>query len=167
MISFYKVIQKAYWFLENRDSIAYLYGGDGRICTEEYFDQWLLRYPKRIRPEDVDRIRDYTVGKRIYDCSQLVVDCCQCPDMTSKGLISRCNPVLEDLSLGPEASILWREGHCGLDLGAGYAIDIPKEGETVRVRKISEGGWKKTGQLWLYVNYTGARAQDPNRGGEL
>ena len=41
MLSFYKVIENAYRFIENRDLIAYLYGGDGRICTEEYFEQWL------------------------------------------------------------------------------------------------------------------------------
>lgn len=163
MVSFYKVLQKAYWFLENQNSIAYLYGGDGRICTEEYFNAWLLKHPNRIAPEDVDRIRDFTVGKRIYDCSQLVVECCQCPDMTSGRLIATCNPVLEDLAKGPEASILWKQGHVGLDIGKGYTLDIPKEGQTVRVRKIEDGGWKKSGQLWLYVNYNNADAQDPNR----
>ena len=166
MLSFYKVIERAYGFIANRDSIAYLYGGDGRICTEEYFYQWLLKYPKRIKEEDVERIKDFTVGKRIFDCSQLVVDCIGSPDMNSLTLIRTCNPVTEDLSAGPEASVLWKPGHVGLDLGAGYALDIPCEGQSVRVRKLSEGGWKKSGQIWKYVNYTGARVNDPNRGKE-
>lgn len=166
MKSFYKVIEKAYWFIAQRDSIAYLYGGDGRICTDEYFSQWLLKYPHRIPEDQQEKIRDFTVGKRIYDCSQLVVECVGCPDMTSGGLIARCNPVLEDLSLGPEASILWKKGHVGIDIGCGWAVDIPTEGQTVRVRRVNEGGWQKSGQLWLYVNYNGARAMDPNRGKE-
>lgn len=164
--SFYKVIEKAYWFIANANSIAYLYGGDGRICTDAYFDLWLQRYPHRIPEDRVDYIRNFTVGKRIYDCSQLVVECVGCPDMTSQRLINCCNPVTEDLSAGPEASILWKKGHVGLDIGCGWALDIPKEGETVRVRRVSDGGWTKSGQLWLYVNYNGARAMDPNRGKE-
>jgi len=163
MLSFYKVIENAYKFLENRDLIAYLYGGDGRICTDEYFNEWLKKYPNRIAPAEVDRIRDFTVGKRIYDCSQLVVTCFQCPDMTSAGLIKRCNPVIEDLALGPEASVLYKRGHVGLDIGCGYAIDIPCEGQTVRVRRVNEGGWTQSGQLTIYCNYNGARAMDPNR----
>lgn len=163
MISFYKVLEKAFWFISQRDSIAYLYGGDGRICTDEYFNQWLLKYPNRIPEDRVDYIRNFTVGKRIYDCSQLVVECCRCPDMTSAGLIKRCNPVLTDLALGPEASILYKKGHVGLDLGCGWALDIPTEGQSVRVRRVSDGGWTQSGQLSIYVNYTGARAMDPNR----
>lgn len=162
-ISFYKVLEKAYWFIGNRDSIAYLYGGDGRICTEEYWKKWLLKYPKRIPEEKQEAIHDFTIGKRVFDCSQLVVECCQCPDMSSSTLIKRCNPVLEDLSLGPEASILWKTGHVGLDIGKGWALDIPTEGQSVRVRRISEGGWVKSGQLWVYVNYKNAIAMDPNR----
>ena len=165
--SFYKVIERALWFMANRDSIAYLYGGDGRICTREYFDAWLLKYPYRIPEDQVDRIRDFTVGKKIYDCSQLVVDCIGCPDMSSQKLINICNPVSDDLASGPEASILWKKGHVGLDIGMGWAIDIPKEGETVRLRRVADGGWTKTGQLWLYVNYDGARAMDPNRSKEV
>ena len=165
MLSFYKVIENAYKFLENRDLIAYLYGGDGRICTEEYFEQWLKKYPNRIAPADLDRIRDFTIGKRVYDCSQLVITCFQCPDMTSAGLIKRCNPVTLDLSMGPEASVLYKKGHVGLDIGCGYAIDIPTEGQTVRVRRVNEGGWTQSGQLTIYCNYNGARAMDPNRAG--
>lgn len=164
MISFYQVIKNAYEFIGNRDLIAYLYGGDGRICTDAYFDAWLKKYPNRIAPSEVDRIRAYTVGKYVYDCSQLVVSCFQCPDMSSAGLIKRCNPIFEDLSKCPEASILYKKGHVGLDIGCGYSLDIPTEGQTVRVRKISEGGWTQAGMLTMYCNYDGARAQDPNKG---
>ena len=165
MLSFYKVIQNALDMLASRDTIAYLYGGDGSICTETYWKRWIARYPNRIPEAEQEKIHDFTIGKRVYDCSQLVITCCGAPDMTSKRIIDMCNPVTEDLAAGVEGSILWKPGHVGIDIGYGYAIDIPTEGQTVRIRPISVGGWKKSGQLWTYVNYMNARAMDPNRGG--
>jgi len=90
------------------------------------------------------------------DCSGFVHSLYDAPDKNSAGIINDCTNVSSDLASGVEASILYKKGHIGQDVGHGCFIHIASELQTFRLEVIREYNWEKSGRWEKFCDYTGA-----------
>ena len=155
-LTYEDVIKRAMQMYVHRDWYAYLYGTDGVVCTDELVDRMVKRYPSHFNGRDIQAIKDYSRGKVVFDCSGFIHSIYDAPDMNSTKLISVCTNVTSDLASGVEASILWKRGHVGQDVGHGCFVDIASELDTFRLKVIREYNWEKSGMMTQYCDYTGA-----------
>ena len=151
-----EVIKRALYDYVHRDEIAYLYGTDGQIGSDELVDRQVATYPSHFAGRDIQAIKAHVRGKRCYDCSGWIRILFDAPDMSSSGIIGDCSFTTSDLVAGVAGSVLWKPGHIGLDVGYGYCLDIPTELNTIRLQKISEYNWTTSGQWEKYCDYEGA-----------
>ena len=150
------VVKRALQLYAHRDDFAYLYGTDGQIATEELIERQFKKYPGHFAKRDLDAIREYTLGKVVFDCSGFIHTIFDAPDKTSLGIITDCADVGTDLAAGPAGSCLYKPGHIGLDIGSGCFIDTATECDTFRLKIIREYDWVKSGKWLHYADYTGA-----------
>ena len=151
-----EVIKNAMFMYVHRDDYAYLYGTDGEVGSDALVDKMVAAYPTHFAGKDIQAIKDYVRGKTCFDCSGWVHTLFGTPDMSSSGIINDCTYKTDDLVAGYAGSVLWKPGHIGLDIGYGYCLDIPTELQTIRLQKISEYNWMKSGRWEKYCDYTGA-----------
>ena len=156
------VIKEALSILQNSTKYAYFYGAKGEILTDEVMNRLLVQYAsyfKKYTAAQIRQIKDYSRGKIGYDCSGFVGHCVK--DMVYSGaLIQHCPVIAPTLADGVAGSILWMNGHVGLDIGYGYFLHFPSEMHTCELGRIKEGKvpWTKSGQH-RNVDYTGADAR--------
>lgn len=155
-LTFEDVKKRALQLYAHRDEFAYLYGTDGQIATEELIERQFKKYPGHFATRDLNAIREYTLGKVVFDCSGFIHTIFDAPDKTSLGIITDCSDVSTDLAAGVEGSVLFKPGHVGLDIGAGVFIDTATECDTFRLKIIREYDWVKSGKWIHYADYTGA-----------
>ena len=154
------VIKNALKMLVHADRYAYLFGCDGQIGTDALVDKQVALYPDHFRGMDIKALKDYVRGKWCYDCSGAVHTWFGAPDMYSGALINACTNVSSNLKAGVAGSVLYKNGHVGLDIGYGYFVHFPAEFRSIEIGKISEfGKWEKTGRLTKYCDYNGADAR--------
>ncbi len=151
-----EVCKTALKMFAHRDEYAYLYGTDGETGSDSLVDKMVAAYPSYFSGKDTAAIKEYVRGKTCYDCSGWVHTLFGAPDMNSTSIINDCTNVSTDLVAGVAGSVLWKSGHVGIDFGYGFCLDIPTELQTIRLRKISECDWTKSGQWTKYCDYTGA-----------
>ena len=150
-----EVSVKALEMFNNRDKYCYLYGGKGEsIVALE--DVWVFftNYPdyyKKYTVGQKDMIADDALGKTAYDCSGFVCYCGNQPERNSKGIIDSCLPTtISDWGFdghGTAGTVLWKEGHIGINRGDGTFIHMAKELGGIEVGKISEYDWTVCGKL--------------------
>lgn len=150
------VVKKALVMYVHRDQYAYLYGADGEIGSDALVDQKVAAYPSYFAGKNVAAIKEAVRGKTCYDCSGWIHTLFGAPDKSSGAIISDCIDVSTDLVAGVAGSVLWKNGHVGLDIGYGFCLDIPTELQEIRLRKISECDWTKSGRWTNYCDYSGA-----------
>lgn len=151
-----EVIKNAMFMYVHRDQYAYLYGCDGEIGNDALVDRQVAAYPAHFAGMDIQTIKEHVRGKMCYDCSGWLHTLFCAPDMSSSGIIADCDFTTTDLVAGVAGSVLWKSGHIGLDIGYGYCLDIPTELQTIRLQKISEYDWQKSGRWEKYCDYEGA-----------
>lgn len=155
-LTYEDVIKRAMQMYIHRDWYAYLYGCDGQVCTDGLVDLQVAKYPAHFKGKDIQAIKDYSRGKVVFDCSGFVHSIYDAPDKNSAGIINDCTIVTEDLPSGVEASVLYKKGHIGQDVGHGCFIHIASELQTFRLEVIREYNWTKSGMWTKYCDYTGA-----------
>lgn len=162
-MTYYKVIQNAFNVYYKRDGYAYFYGAKGQILTDQVMDALINAEPeyfKKYSPQQLKDIKDYSRNKIGLDCSGFIALVSGVQGYsTSLYENSKNKTTPHD---GTEGNILYTTfggtgRHIGLDIGYGYFMDMPIEGQTVRFGKISEYKWEKSGQLFG-IDYTGAKA---------
>lgn len=148
MIPAYLAVRKAFELYQIRDSIAYMYGAHGEVCTHERFDELVKLYPEyygQFTDQDLIRIRTFTISKIIYDCSSFV-SACFGTYAYSAALWERCSK-RTSVKDGNAGSVLYKPGHVGLDIGYGYAMHIPTCGHTIEIVKNDTVGFTGSGEL--------------------
>lgn len=155
-LTYEDVIKRAEQMYVHREWYAYLYGADGQVCTDALVDLKVRQHPAHFKGKDIQAIKDYSRGKVVFDCSGFIHSIYDAPDMNSARIISLCDNVTTDLASGVEASVLYKKGHIGQDVGHGCFIDIAAELDTFRLKVIREYDWQKSGMLTKYCDYTGA-----------
>lgn len=140
---------------EDRVNFAYIYGGKGEyISNESEVRKFFEMYPdyfSRYTDSQLNMIAADAVGKIIFDCSGMVCFCGNQPERNSKGIIDTCYPTtISDWGFdghGTAGTVLWKEGHIGINRGDGTFIHMARELGGVEVGKISEYDWTVCGKL--------------------
>lgn len=165
----YCVLNNAQRVFLNRDGFAYLYGGNGEYirtkdeATAIVNKMWGL-YASHFQASVIktghskDELIEHIVGKRVLDCSALVCYVSQATDWTklkvtydlnSSGLITASHDITTPKD-GIVGGVLWKSGHVGIDVGGDGFVEAANEFVDIRMRKISEAGFTKSGRLpWV------------------
>lgn len=145
-----------------RAPYCYIYGGDGTIMTEKKIRALVKKYGKvhfdemfKRTGKTVDDLVAHCVDKYGLDCSEFVCRVTGAPhDMNSAALIAACDLVTYPAA-GVAGSVVWKNGHVGLDLGAGIVAEFCEEFTDIKMGLLKDRGFVKSGQL-PWVDYRGA-----------
>lgn len=147
---------------EGEPYVVYLYGADGEKATDELVDRLMRNYPTHYadvlkrKGKTAQELKDHVRGHFAYDCSGLVCAITSSPwDMSSAGLYGQTKDHRTTPVNGPEASLLWKPGHVGLDIGTGYLVEMVGEFDDLRVSRIRSRDFESSGRL-PWIDYTGA-----------
>ena len=152
-----QAIKQALYMYVHRNQYAYFYGAKGQVLTDGVMNALIDAYPQHFGQYTMDElnvIKDFSRGKIGFDCSGFVEYCTGTPG-SSAMQIHNCHNVTSDLVKGPAGSLLYKQGHIGLDVGFGMYVHMPHEGDSIIFGKILEYNWTQTGQS-NYLNYEGS-----------
>lgn len=150
------------WAIEACDSgWGYVWGTYGHVLTRSYYEAKLEQYPEGVG-NYADFILSNWLGKRTADCVGLVKGYCWfnpeaqtigyaingMPDVSTETMIGLCAEQ-GPMSTMPEIPglLLWKEGHVGIYIGGGYAIEAMGTKYGVVKTLVSGRGWSKWGKL--------------------
>ncbi len=152
----------ATWAVEACDSgWGYVWGTYGHVLTRPYYEAKLEQYPEGVG-NYADFILDNWLGKRTADCVGLVKGYCWfspltqsigyatngMPDISTESMIEWCEEK-GSMDTMPEIPglLLWKEGHVGIYIGGGYAIEAMGTKYGVVKTLVSGRGWEMWGKL--------------------
>ena len=150
-----EVSVKALEMFNTRDKYCYIYGAKGEhISSREIAEELINTYPdyfEKYTDSQKEMIIADAVNKTAFDCSGFVCYCGKQPEKNSKGIIDSCLPTtISDWGFdghGTAGTVLWKEGHIGINRGDGTFIHMAKELGGIEVGKISEYDWTVCGKL--------------------
>lgn len=154
MKPFYEVLKKAYELYVKRGGIAYFYGAKGETLTEKRMNELIAAYPEyyaRFSPQALEEIKRYSKGKMGLDCSGFITKITGISGNSAslyRKTVDKTTP-----KNGKCGYVLYKQGHCGLDIGYGYCMHIGTAGGTIEIAKISAVGWTDSGAFPGY-DYT-------------
>ena len=98
-------------------------------------------------------------GKMCFDCSGYI-DWCMGYEGVHKYSSNSFGNMKKNPSLaeGVAGSVLWRQGHVGLDIGYGASLSIGSYGGTINLRMIGDEPWTSS-HLITGMDYEGADAR--------
>ncbi len=152
----------AQWAIEaERSGWGYVKGTYGYVLTRSYYEAKLAQYP-----EGVGNYADFIVanwlGRRTADCVGLVKGYCWfdpeaqsigyavngMPDIATEQMIDWCEEK-GSMDTMPEIPglLLWMNGHVGIYIGDGYAIEAMGTKYGVVKTKVTGRGWAKWGKI--------------------
>lgn len=153
----------------DREHWRYIYGGNGellatRSAAENFVRRMWAQYPAHFKQtvtdtgHTIEQLIDHVTGCRVADCSGLVCLLTQginpnAPktpyDMASGSLYSVCTDITTPRK-GVCGGMLWRSGHVGIDVGGGFEVEASNEFVDLRLLKISDTKFSKSGRLpWV------------------
>lgn len=140
---------------------GYVWGTKGQVLTPQLFDALLRTYPSEVG-DYKDYIQSHWMGKRTADCSGLIkayswfdpetqsvgYETNGMPDINSRQMIDWCREK-GPMSTMPEIPglLLWMEGHVGIYIGNGYAIEAMNTRRGVVQTSVAGRGWERWGKL--------------------
>ena len=150
------------WAIEAYDSgWGYVWGTYGHVLTRSYYEAKLAQYPEGVG-NYADFILANWLGRRTADCVGLVKGYCWfnpesqsigyavngMPDIATEQMISWCDEK-GNMNTMPEIPglLLWMDGHVGIYIGDGYAIEAMGTKYGVVKTKVSGRGWQKWGKI--------------------
>lgn len=152
-----EMIKKALKMYVHKDEYAYWYGAKGEVLTEQHMNFLVRCYPnhfKQYSEKELEILKAFSLGKRGFDCSGFITEISGVVGSSAMQL-GQCSNVSEDLVAGVAGSLLWKPGHVGIDIGYGFFLHMPIEGQSIVLGKISEYNWQKTGRF-NEINYEGS-----------
>lgn len=134
---------------------------DGHVLTRSYYEAKLEQYPEGVG-NYADFIQANWLGKRTADCVGLIKGYCWfdpeaqsigyavngMPDVGADSVIGLCSES-GSLDTMPEIPglVLWKQGHVGIYIGSGYAIEAMGTRYGVVKTQVAGRGWAKWGKL--------------------
>lgn len=150
----YIIIKNALSWYDRRDDCAYWYGAKRQVLTDDLMDYYVSAYPdhfKRYSADDLERLKRWSRGKIGFDCSGFVSACVGVNGWSSASLWAR-TVNRSDVREAKAGCLLYRPGHIGIDIGYGYSLDIPIEGQTIRLTRNTIPGFTYGGE-WYDADY--------------
>lgn len=150
------------WAIEAHSSgWGYVWGTYGQVLTRSYYEAKLAQYPEGVG-NYADFIQANWLGKRTADCVGLIKGYCWfdpeaqsigyaingMPDIATEQMIARCDEK-GSIDTMPEIPglLLWMEGHVGVYIGDGYAIEAMGTKYGVVKTQVAGRGWQKWGKI--------------------
>ena len=159
-----EVANRALELYNQREKYAYLYGGKGQQGTEENINAIINAYPsyfKKYSADQIAQIKAFCKGKILFDCSGLVCEVLGIGDLDSGSLIKKCGATtIEDWGMdgkGTAGTLLWKQGHIGINRGDGTFIHIPTELHSIEAGRIADYNWTVCGK-YPGIDYSGQAA---------
>lgn len=153
---YYMILRRAFKMYVDRFRYAYFYGAKGEILTEKKMNELIAAYPNywsRFSPQAVEEIKRYSKGKTGYDCSGFLTAITGIPGYS--GALYDKTVDKTTVVNGKAGYMLYKTGHCGVDIGYGYAMHIGSAGNTIEIAKIQTIGFDRSGAFPGY-DYTGS-----------
>ena len=152
----------AQWAIEAHDAgWGYVWGTYGHVLTRSYYEAKLAQYPEGVG-NYADFILANWLGKRTADCVGLVKGYCWfnpeaqsigyavngMPDIATEQMIEWCDEK-GSMDTMPEIPglLLWMDGHVGIYIGDGYAIEAMGTRYGVVKTQVAGRGWQKWGKI--------------------
>jgi len=154
----YEILRKAFRFYVDRNRYAYFYGAKGERLTVATMDALIKAYPSyygRFSPQALEEIKRYSQNKIGYDCSGFLT--------AITGITGNSAMLYEKtvdkttVEQGKAGYMLYKKGHCGLDIGYGYCMHIGTSGSTFEIAKIQTIGFDRSG---AFPNYDYSEANN-------
>ena len=150
------------WAIEAHSSgWGYVWGTYGHVLTRSYYEAKLAQYPEGVG-NYADFILANWLGKRTADCVGLVKGYCWfdpeaqsigyaangMPDIATEQMIEWCDEK-GSMETMPEIPglLLWMDGHVGIYIGDGYAIEAMGTRYGVVKTQVAGRGWVKWGKI--------------------
>ena len=150
------------WAIEVHSSgWGYVWGTYGHVLTRNYYEMKLEQYPEGVG-DYADFILANWLGKRTADCVGLVKGYCWfdpetqsigygvngMPDIGTEQMIQWCEEK-GSIDTMPEIPglLLWMNGHVGIYIGDGYAIEAMGTRYGVVKTQVAGRGWKLWGKI--------------------
>ena len=150
------------WAIEAHSSDwGYVWGTYGHVLTRSYYEAKLAQYPEGVG-NHADFILANWLGKRTADCVGLVKGYCWfdpeaqsigyavngMPDIATEQMIEWCDEK-GSMDTMPEIPglLLWMDGHVGIYIGDGYAIEAMGTRYGVVKTQVAGRGWQKWGKI--------------------
>ena len=150
------------WAIEAHSSgWGYVWGTYGHVLTRSYYEAKLAQYPEGVG-NYADFILANWLGKRTADCVGLVKGYCWfdpeaqsigyavngMPDIATEQMIEWCDEK-GSMDIMPEIPglLLWMDGHVGIYIGDGYAIEAMGTRYGVVKTQVAARGWQKWGKI--------------------
>ena len=150
------------WAIEAHSSgWGYVWGTYGHVLTRSYYEAKLAQYPEGVG-NYADFIQANWLGKRTADCVGLVKGYCWfdpeaqsigyavngMPDIATEQMIEWCDEK-GSIDTMPEIPglLLWMDGHVGIYIGDGYAIEAMGTRYGVVKTQVAGRGWVKWGKI--------------------
>lgn len=140
---------------------GYVWGTYGHVLTRGYFDSKAAQYPEEVGGQS-DFILANWLGRRTADCVGLIKGYCWfdpeeqtigyaangMPDVATEGMIGLCREK-GNMDTLPEIPglLLWMDGHVGVYIGDGYAIEAMGTRYGVVKTQVAGRGWQLWGKL--------------------
>ena len=145
---------------------VYWYACYGQKASKDLYSYKKKQYPQKYPPNNGYTEASYTsqYGRRAMDCSGLYKYCLWTDaidgdtkynseqDLSANGFIEKGCSEVGSISTLPEIPglVLWKEGHLGIYIGNGYAIESRSHQYGVVKTKVSDRGWLKWGKCkWV------------------
>lgn len=150
------------WAIEAQSAgWGYVWGTYGHVLTRSYYEAKLEQYPEGVG-NYADFIKANWMGKRTADCVGLIKGYCWfdpeaqsigyavngMPDIATEQMIEWCDEK-GSMDTMPEIPglLLWKDGHVGVYIGDGYAIEAMGTRYGVVKTKVAGRGWVKWGKI--------------------
>ncbi len=124
----------------------YMYGVNGLIVTEDLIQSKARQYPAIYTAGYITKCRAF-IGQKAYDCSS-ITDLYMGTDRSANGWLSSC------IEKGPISTIpdiigliVHRDGHMGVYVGGGYAVEARGIDYGVVKTKVVDRTWTSWGKL--------------------
>ena len=168
------------WAIEAHSSgWGYVWGTYGHVLTRSYYEAKLAQYPVGVG-NYADFILANWLGKRTADCVGLVKGYCWfdpeaqsigyavngMPDIATEQMIEWCDEK-GSISTKPEIPglLLWMDGHVGIYIGDGYAIEAMGTRYGVVKTQVAGRGWVKWGKIPCIEYIEEAEETEPTEAG--
>lgn len=154
MKQFFVILKKAYELFTKRDSIAYFYGAKGEKLTARRMDELIAAYPNyysQFPKESLDEVKRFSLNKTGYDCSGFLTAVTGISGNSASLYAKTVNKTT--VKNAKAGSMLYKVGHCGLDIGCGYCLHIGTLGRTIEFVQSSKVGWTNAGEFPGYDYY--------------
>lgn len=152
------VVSNAIEIFLKRENYAYFYAAKGQILTPKLMEDLIACEPAywlKYSPEEIEKIKAWSLYKVGVDCSGFVNLCCKQTNWSTGYWHDCANKTTP--AAGTWGNLLYtthggKGRHVGIDIGAGRFLHAPTEMHSIELGVIKNYAWEGSGQI-KGVNY--------------